>query len=408
MADQVAYEERIEEIRQWQKSAKQMTDGARDGTAATAAGAGIHCGVACVMVNLCGMLIGADMAVLPASYREIGEELHITPTQLGMITLGVGISSNVSSLLPALCAGRISRTHMVAGSCFLWAITALLMGLAQTYDQLFYIRAANGIGVGVIFPLLFSLIADMNPETSRGTAFGIVCFTQSLGGTVGGWLSTVISGNGDIQLLPGHAAVAGWRVSCFGLCAVGTVLGSLMLLFGSDPTPDNSNEAQRQERPTLADHCDILKIPTFQVIVAQGCFGNLPWAAWNFATLWLELNCFSNTMAATIVAAYTIGQAVGQPFGGWLGDWSSVRSPNYGRPVLAIVSVSLGIPCVFGFFRFLPQGQGDLLSAAVPYIVVAFVFGFAMSWTLSGTNAPIYSEIVPQAKRTLVYGLDNA
>jgi hypothetical protein len=36
------------------------------------------------------------------------------------------------------------------------------------------------------------------------------------------------------------------------------------------------------------------------------------------------------------------------------------------------------------------------------------VFGFAMSWTLAGTNAPIYSEIVPVEQRTLVYGLDNA
>eukprot|EP01046_Picozoa_sp_COSAG06_P000335 COSAG06_NODE_9_length_37879_cov_13.349735_15_plen_491_part_00 len=408
------YADRIDRIREWQRGAKAMTDSAAVACAQQRPrqAAGVQCGASCVIVNLCALLIGADMAVLPAAYREIGDELSITPEQLGMISLAVGISSNVASLLPALC--RASRPALVAGSCFLWAITAALMGLSQTYEELLYMRAANGVGVGIIFPLLFSLIADMNPEDSRGKAFGILCFTQSLGGTIGGWLSTVISAQSHVQLLPGVPAVAGWRVSCFGLCAVGIVLGLLMLLCGGgDPRPidgdhHSSKEPAAQARPTLADHLKIVKIPTFQVIVAQGCFGNLPWAAWNFATLWLELNCFSNTMAATIVATYTFAQAIGQPFGGWLGDWWAARSPNYGRPLLAIVSVGLGIPCVFGFFILLPQGDGNALAAAVPYIGVAFVFGFAMSWTLAGTNAPIYSEIVPVEQRTLVYGLDNA
>ena len=31
-----------------------------------------------------------------------------------------------------------------------------------------------------------------------------------------------------------------------------------------------------------------------------------------------------------------------------------------------------------------------------------------MSWTLAGTNAPIFAEIVPASKRTLVYGMDAA
>ena len=172
--------------------------------------AGVQCGVRFVIVNLCALLIGADMAVLPAAYREIGDELSITPEQLGMISLAVGISSNVASLLPALCTGRASRPTLVAGSCFLWAITAALMGLSQTYEELLYMRAANGVGVGVIFPLLFSLIADMNPEDSRGKAFGLLCLTQSLGGTIGGWLSTVISAQSHVQLLPGVPAVAAW------------------------------------------------------------------------------------------------------------------------------------------------------------------------------------------------------
>jgi MFS family permease len=177
-------------------------------------------------------MIGADMAVLPAAYREIGNDLHITPAQLGLISLGVGVTSNVSSLLPALFAGRVSRPHLVAFGCLLWAASAALMGCAQSYHELLIVRAINGLGVGIVWPLLFSLVADITPEASRGSAFGIFAFTQSIGGTIGGWLSTFISGNDHVTLVAGMPAVAGWRVSCFGLCVIGTILGLTMLCFG--------------------------------------------------------------------------------------------------------------------------------------------------------------------------------
>ena len=172
-----------------------------------------------------------------------------------------------------------------------------------------------------------------------------------------GWLSTVVAASHRVKLLDGIPAVAGWRAACFGLCAIGTILGLAMLCFGRDPKPIDDDEGG--ERPSLAEHIKIMKIPTFQVIVAQGCFGNIPWAAWNFSTLWLELNCFSNTMAATIVAAYTVGQAIGQPFGGWLGDKVAKISQDTGRPLVAVVSVGLGVPLVFAFFVLMPQGSGD-------------------------------------------------
>ena len=108
-----------------------------------AGGRALQCGGGCVIVNLCALIIGADFAVLPSAYREIGQDLDATPTQLGLITLAVGVTSNVASLIPALFAGKISRPGLVSGGCFLWAATAALMGLSHSYRQLLYFRAIN-------------------------------------------------------------------------------------------------------------------------------------------------------------------------------------------------------------------------------------------------------------------------
>eukprot|EP01052_Picozoa_sp_SAG31_P033901 SAG31_NODE_3890_length_3777_cov_5.473355_5_plen_425_part_00 len=322
-----------------------------------------------------------------------------------MISLAVGITSSCSGLIAGALAGRnVHRTTLVAAGCMFWAITALLMGTVQSYLQLLIARAANGVGVGLVSPLLLSLIADATPTHRRGKAFGVFALTSSLGGTFGGVISTVVAGYGRISVGFNGLYVAGWRCCMIGLCALGILMGGAMLCFGAEP----QSKAATSIRPSFQSHCEVAKIPTFQVIVAQGCFGNLPWAAWNFATLWLELNCFSNGLAAGIVAAYTIGQALGQPFGGLLGDWLAARFPDYGRPTVSIVSVGLGIPCVFAFFELLPIGGGAALWPALPYVGLAVAFGFVMSWTLAGTNAPIFAEIVPANKRTLVYGMDAA
>ena len=45
----------------------------------------------------------------------------------------------------------------------------------------------------------------------------------------------------------------------------------------------------------------VVRIRTFQVIVAQGVVGQIPWIAMLFFTLWLELLGFSHKRAASLV-----------------------------------------------------------------------------------------------------------
>jgi MFS family permease len=277
--------------------------------------------------------------------------------------------------------------------------------VCQSYEQLLCARIINGVGVGVVSPLLYSLVADLTVERDRGKAFGVLCLMQSLGGTIGSAVSTVLAGHRRIDVA--GWSIAGWRLSLFGLCVLGVVLSAGLFGLGEDPRQFKAS-ATGVQRPTFAEACAIFRMPTFRVIVAQGCFGNIPWAAWNFATMWLELNCFDNTITAAIVATYSVGQVVGQPLGGYIGDWADRKSRDHGRPLVAVASVAMGIPCVFVFYKLLPVGQGADTLPAIPYIGTALLFGLVMSWTLSGVNAPIYSEIVPPAHRTLVFGMDAA
>ena len=54
----------------------------------------------------------------------------------------------------------------------------------------------------------------------------------------------------------------------------------------------------------------ILCLPTFLVIIGQGIFGTAPWFAFSYLTMWLELNCFENSEAASIYAFFNLGTAI--------------------------------------------------------------------------------------------------
>lgn len=85
----------------------------------------------------------------------------------------------------------------------------------------------------------------------------------------------------------------------------------------------------------------VIKIPSFQIVVAQGVTGSFPWSALAFAPMWLELVGLSREKTAVLVALFVIVSSFGGLFGGKMGDFVSARHPNFGRTVLAhIICIS--------------------------------------------------------------------
>ena len=89
--------------------------------------------VTLVLVNLAGIMERADEALLPASYREIGLSLHVSPTRLGSLTL---LRSTVQMLcfpLAAYMSSRHNRAHVIAFGALLWASATFCVGASTTF-----------------------------------------------------------------------------------------------------------------------------------------------------------------------------------------------------------------------------------------------------------------------------------
>ncbi|KAL6905835.1 hypothetical protein ACP4OV_003436 [Aristida adscensionis] len=335
------------------------------------------------LVTVAALLDSADEAVLPAVYREVvGAALGASPTALGTLTLCRSLVQALCYPLAACAAARCDRARVVAAGAFLWAAATLLVGASATFPQMAAARGFNGVGLALVVPAIYSLVADYSDDATRGAAFGWVYMAQGMGSVTGGALG--------VQL------------------ANAAVLGVLTWLLAADPRPAGGTKTAATVAQVAVEVVRevkaVVSVPTFWVIVAQGVASSVPWSAVGFAAMWLELKGFTQRETAVVTGLNGVATALGALCAGFAADPVARRFPNTGRIALAQLSNASAAPVAAVLLLALP-GHGHPLAAAA-YAAAFFLLGFAMPWCPVTTNNPIFAEVVPEKARTTVYALD--
>ncbi|KAB1210262.1 hypothetical protein CJ030_MR6G013341 [Morella rubra] len=361
------------------------------------------------LVNLAGIMESADEKVLPAVYKEVGAALHTDPTGLGSLTLYRSIVQSSCYPLAIYLARRHNRAHVIALGAFLWAAATFLVAIYSTFFQCAAVavsRGLNGIGLAIVIPAIQSLVADSTDDSNRGTAFGWLQLAGNFGAIIGGFCSVLLASTSVM-------GIPGWRIAFHLVALMSLIVGILVRLFATDPhfSKNNSGAEQRvihksfwsEVKELIQEAKAVMRIPSFQIIVAQGISGTIPGSALTFAPMWLELVGFSHKKTAILWTLLVIGYSLGGLFGGKMGDILAKRLPHSGRIILAQISSSLSIPLAAVLLLVLPDDP----STAFLHGLVLFIMGFFKSWDATATNNPIFAEIVPARSRTSIYALDR-
>ncbi|KAJ6997711.1 hypothetical protein D5086_010963 [Populus alba] len=123
-------------------------------------------------------------------------------------------------------------------------------------------------------------------------------------------------------------------------------------------------------------------IPSFQIVVARGVTGSVPWSALALAPMWLEPVGLSREKTAVLIALFGIASSFGGLFGGKMGGFVTARHPNFGRTVLAHISSASAIPLAALLLLVL----SDAPSTAIMHGIVLVIMGLCMSWNAPATN----------------------
>ncbi len=248
---------------------------------------------------------------LPDIIADLGGFAHYT-----LITTAYMISSTVMIPITGRLTDMFGRKWFYTSGIAIFVLGSLLSGLSQTFAQLVFFRAFQGVGAGIMIANAFAVIGDLFPPSERGKYQGFVSaifgLASVVGPTLGGFLTDTIS----------------WHWIFYINVPIGIGVIVLFILYFPHVRPEASRHSV--DYPGMV----LLILTTVPLMLA------LTWGGAQYP--WLS---------AEIIGMLVLSLAAGVVF-----YWLEVRSPE---PILPlrfftdrIISVSLVVTFLTGFGMF--------------------------------------------------------
>jgi len=203
--------------------------------------------VALLVLTAVGTVNFVDRQILSVLAEPIRQELHLSDTELGLLTgLSFALFYAIMGVPAAMLADRVHRVRLVAAACLIWSGFTSACALATSFTQLALARFGVGVGeAGGTAPSL-SILADYYPPQQRPAVIGLFTCNGPLGvfvgASLGGWA----------------AQQYGWRGAFVMVGAIGILASLLLAVFvrepargALDPAPARP-QAPARLGPTLA------------------------------------------------------------------------------------------------------------------------------------------------------------
>ncbi len=297
-----------------------------------------------------------------------------------------GLMSPVSGII----ADRLSRKWLIVGSLLVWSSVTYLMGLATTFDQIFWLRSLMGISEALYMPAGLALIADYHTGGSRSLAVGIHMTGLYIGQAIGGFGATL-------------AAAYSWHTTFHWFGIIGIAYAVVLAIFLKDKersvAPVTNAQTKQSSMGVVASMRSLLTNVAFWVILLYFAVPSLPgWATKNWMPTLFAENLGLPMSQAGPMATITIAASsfIGVLLGGTLSDrW--VKRNLRGRVYTGAIGLGLTIPSL------LLLGFGHSIVGVV-CAGLLFGIGFGM---FDANNMPILCQFVGARQRATAYGIMN-
>lgn len=296
------------------------------------------------------------------------------------------------SPVAGMIADCFSRKWLVVGSLFVWSGVTFLMGYADNFNELYWLRAVMGISEALYIPSALSLIADWHQGKSRSLAIGVHMTGLYVGQAIGGFGATA-------------AAMFSWQATFHWFGVVGIAYSLVLMLLLHENPSHIAMEKDRikvpgEKRPSMLSGLSILfSTWAFWIILFYFAAPSLPgWATKNWLpTLFAESLNIPMAQAGPIsTITIALSSFIGVIVGGILSDrW--VQKNLRGRVYTGAIGLGMTIPALvllgFGHSFVSVVGAGLL-----------FGIGFGI---FDANNMPILCQFVSAKYRGTAYGIMN-
>ena len=324
----------------------------------------------------------ADRQAIFSVFPLLQKELGLSTVQLGLLGSSFAWVYGLCAPLAGLVVDRVRRKSAILGGLQVWSAICMATGLARSFAQLLFFRAAEGLGETFYFPASMSLVSDYHGSGTRSRALGLHQTSVYIGTIAGGFFAGLIGQN------------YGWRWSFVAFGGLGVVLGLLLSRFLVEPRRGMSEGVDAGQRISLSAFLRLIaRTPTLMILLAAFLCANfvavviLTWMP-KFLYDEFHLSLAMSGLTATIFVQ--LASMAGSPLGGWLADVLRKRRPG-GRMTVQAAGVFCGAPFVVlcGATR------------SVAWLIVALVaWGFFKGLYDANIFASVFDVVRPEARGT--------
>ena len=288
-------------------------------------------------------------------------------------------------------ADRVNRKWLIVISLFVWSAVTYGMGYANTFTEIYWLRALMGVSEALYIPAGLSLIADWHSDKSRSLAVGIHMTGLYTGQAIGGFGATV-------------AASYTWHTAFHWFGLIGIAYAFLLVLFLRENPNHNvvkpNVETNKVEKESiLKGFSALFSTVAFWIILFYFAAPSLPgWAIKNWLPTLFSENLNLPMAEAGPMSTITIALSsfCGVVAGGILSDrW--VQRNIRGRIYISAIGLGLTIPALF----LLGFGHNT-----IGVIAAGMLFGIGFG-IFDANNMPILCQFVSPKYRATAYGIMN-
>ncbi|TAL34568.1 MAG: MFS transporter [Spirochaetes bacterium] len=359
-----------------------------------------------ILLAVINLFLFADQNLMAPNLTQIAHDLGITDPAQRDTLLGGDISfvfwvlGGMVTLLIGYLTDLISRKWLFVITIIIGEIPCVLTGYVQNYDQLFWLRAATGIGIGGALPLSYSLIGDYFSANHRATASAWIGLAQGLGIAFGQLLA------GFVGSLPEY----GWRLPFIIVGLPNFLLIAIFALTVTEPLRGSCEESLRDliekgmvytGKINRSLYKDLFKIKTNILLFLQGIPGTVPWGVF-----FIFLNDFYSQekgftiQVATLIVMVVGGAAIfGAFIGGLIGNKLYNKNPRL-LPLLCGTTTLLGIIPMFFLLNYPSQIGVENPSIILP-VLIGFVTGFTITITGPNVKAMLLNVNAPETRGSI-------
>jgi MFS family permease len=309
---------------------------------------------------------------------------HIDKGQAGMLSTVTLLFSAVGGWGAGILADRYGRVRVLQITILWFSICTVLIGFAQNFEQIFVLRALQGLGFGGEWAVGSVLMGEIVRSEHRGKAVGTV---QS--GWAIGWGAAALLYTLAFSMLPEDWA---WRT----LFWIGVIPALLVLYIRKHvPEPEVFQRAQRQQQasaqrvsPWLIFSPALLKTTLLASLLCTGVQGG-----YYAITTWLPTFLKTERHLSVVgtggyLLVIILGSFVGYICGAYLTD-------KLGRRANLIIFALLSSVTIFAYTQL------ELTNTQMLFL--GFPLGFSASGIFSGMGA-FLTELYPSAVRATGQG----